>query len=130
MASEPPTMHHSAAPQSTPRTGSRWTGTASSQYSSGPGSCKPDASLVVSPTRGPWAVSSFQDRSAITAPSPTTRQLPRIDAATAVRNGIHAARCATARSTAAWRIATIALDNLITAGYYRGRWTFDGNLRI
>src|SRR5664279_595852 len=32
IATEAAAMHHSAAPQSTPRPGSRWTGTASSQY--------------------------------------------------------------------------------------------------
>ena len=53
IASEQATMHHSAAPHTAPSRGSRWTGIASSQYCSGPGSNAPLRSWVACPTRGP-----------------------------------------------------------------------------
>jgi hypothetical protein len=74
IASEAATMHHTAAPHSTPLAGSRWTGNASSQNCSGPGSYTPCASRVASPTSSPFAVSESQERSAMTALSETGRQ--------------------------------------------------------
>ena len=53
IASEAASMHHSAAPHTTPARGSMCTGIASSQYSSGPGSNAPLCSWVACPTRGP-----------------------------------------------------------------------------
>ena len=97
-ASEQATRQKRAAPHSTPCAVSRWTGTASSQYWSGPGSNTPWASRVAWPTIGLCAVSEFHDRSAMAASSPTGRQPPAMRRAGPSTKGSHAARCATARS--------------------------------
>ena len=97
-ASEQATRQKRAAPHSTPCVVSRWTGTASSQYWSGPGSNTPWASRVAWPTIGLCAVSEFHDRSAMAASSPTGRQPPAMRRAGPSTKGSHAARCATARS--------------------------------
>jgi hypothetical protein len=99
-ASEQATRQKRAAPHSTPCVVSRWTGTASSQYWSGPGSNTPWASRVAWPTIGPCAVSEFHDRSAMAASSPTGRQPPRMRRAGPRTKGSHAARYATARRAA------------------------------
>ena len=104
-ASEHAIMQHRAAPHSTPYRGSRWTGTACSQYCRGPGSNAPSASRVACPTSGPCAVRTSHDRTAIAAPSPTGRQRSRTACATPLRNGAHTTRCTASRNATA-RLST------------------------